>query len=91
MNPSFSYLLTALAALAAVLALIWAAQRVARLAGLTSARPASGRRLAVEEAVALDPRRRIHLIRCDERQVLVLTGGAQDVVLGWLPVQGEGR
>jgi flagellar protein FliO/FliZ len=85
MVPNLSYTLTAFAALAAVLAVIWAAQRAARLAGFAPRQPAVGRRLAVQEAIALDPRRRLHLIRCDERQVLVLTGGPQDVVLGWLP------
>jgi len=34
--------------------------------------------------IALDSRRRLHLIKCEERRVLVLTGGTQDVVVGWL-------
>jgi flagellar protein FliO/FliZ len=88
MVPNLSYLLTALAALAAVLALIWVAQRAARLGGFAPRPHAPGRRLAVQEAIAIDPRRRLHLIRCDGRQVLVMTGGAQDVVLGWLPAPG---
>ncbi len=41
--------------------------------------------LAVLEALAIDPRRRLHLVRCDERTVLLLTGGAEDLVVGWLP------
>ena len=45
--------------------------------------PGSGR-LALVHALALDPRRRLHLVRCDDRHVLLLTGGAQDVVVGWL-------
>ena len=40
--------------------------------------------LPVQDVLALDPRRRLHLVRCDERRVLLLTGGAQDVVVGWL-------
>ncbi|MBN8891274.1 MAG: flagellar biosynthetic protein FliO, partial [Rhodospirillales bacterium] len=42
-------------------------------------------RLAVARTLALDPRRRLHLVRCEGRQVLLLTGGAQDIVVGWLP------
>ncbi len=77
---------TAVAALAAVLALIWIAGRMARLAGFgAQLQPRSGRILSVEDAVALDGRRRLHLIRCGGRQVMVLTGGTQDLVVGWLP------
>jgi len=42
-------------------------------------------RLAVADALALDPRRRLLLVRADDRHVLLLVGGAQDVVVGWLP------
>ena len=80
---SFTSILTAFAALAAVLGLIWAASRAARFGGLAQ-RPASGRRLVVQDVIALDARRRLHLVKCDGRDVLLLTGGAQDVVVGWL-------
>lgn len=75
-------LITALLALAGVLAAL-----VLVLRGLRAARLArgGGGRLSVEEAVALDGRRRVVLLRCDGRGVLLLTGGAQDVVIGWLP------
>ena len=76
-------ILTAVAALLAVLALIWLAGRMARFGGMAR-RPAGGGALAVQDVLALDARRRLHLIRCDERRVLLLTGGAQDVVVGWL-------
>jgi flagellar protein FliO/FliZ len=69
-----------------VLALILIIQRVVRLSGVY--RQTTGRRLAVVEAMAIDPRRRLHLIRCDEHTVLLLTGGNQDLVVGWLR---EGR
>ncbi len=72
-------------ALFCVVALILGIQRAVRASGVV--RQAAGRRLAVVEALALDPRRRLHLVRCDERTVLLLTGGAQDVVVGWLPEQ----
>lgn len=48
-----------------------------------AARP--GRRLAVIEAAAIDPRRRLVLARCDGHEVLLLVGGPTDSVVGWLP------
>jgi flagellar protein FliO/FliZ len=51
--------------------------------------PNGGSRLVAVQSLALDQRRRLHLVTCDGRQVLLLTGGAQDVVVGWLPPHGE--
>ena len=70
-----------------MLALIWLAGRVARFGGMAR-RPAAGGLLAVQDVLALDARRRLHLITCDERRVLLLTGGAQDIVVGWLEPAG---
>jgi flagellar protein FliO/FliZ len=42
----------------------------------------------VQDVLALDARRRLHLIRCDKRRVLLLTGGAEDIVVGWLESDG---
>ena len=89
MPASLPTLLSALAALAVVLALIWLATRAARWGGLAP-RSAGTRRLAVQDTVTLDARRRLILIRCDGRDVLLLTGGAQDVVVGWLPAEPQG-
>ena len=47
-------------------------------------RPRAGRTLIVRESIALDPRRRIHLVQCGQRQVVLLTGGGQDLVVGWM-------
>jgi flagellar protein FliO/FliZ len=76
--------ISAAAALAAVLGLVLLAGRVLRAAGLAPAAKAGGR-LAVTEALALDARRRLVLVRCDGRDLLLLTGGVQDQVVGWLP------
>ena len=81
-NSLLAGALTALAALVAVVAALLLAGRAARAAGL-GARP--GKRLALDEALALDGRRRLLLLRCDGRPLLVMTGGAQDVVVGWIP------
>lgn len=75
----------AVAALGAVLLLIWGAARALRASPLAAGGQRPGRRLRVEEVLALDPRRRLLLLRCDEREVLLVTGGAQDLVIGWLP------
>jgi len=77
--------IAAAGALAAVIALILLIGRLARRAGLA---PQSGARLRIEETVALDTRRRLVLVRCDGRSLLLLTGGAQDQVVGWLPEGG---
>jgi flagellar protein FliO/FliZ len=75
--------LTAAAALVAVVALILLAGRLARRAGL--APRAGDGRLRLEEVLPLDARRRLLLVRCDGRALLLLTGGAQDLIVGWLP------
>lgn len=84
MNASLSSLPTAIAALLAVVALILLGARVLR-----ATRPGlprdGGQTLGIRGMLALDARRRVYLITCQNRQVLVLTGGGADVVLGWLP------
>jgi flagellar protein FliO/FliZ len=75
----------ALVALAAVLAMLWVAAQLLRIRAL----PRRGaRRLSVEDVIAVDPRRRLLVVRCDGRDALLLTGGTQDVMLGWLPGPG---
>ena len=63
-----------LAALAFVLGLIallaWAARRFR----LGHATPGTARRLAVIETLPLDPRRKLVLARCDQREYLLLLG-----------------
>jgi len=83
MFVSTSSILTAIAALVAVLALIWLAGRLARFGGMAP-RPVSGRLLAVQDVLALDTRHRLYLVKCEQRRVLLLVGGAQDAVVGWL-------
>lgn len=78
---TFDTLIAATGALALVIALVLLAQRAARWGGLA---PRGTGRLAIVEAIALDPRRRLCLVRCDQRHLLLVTGGAQDVVVGWI-------
>lgn len=75
-------LLRSAGALAAVLLPLWLLARALR--GRQALRGA-GRRLRLEETLALDARRRLLIVRCDGRDALILTGGGQDLLLGWLP------
>ncbi len=43
-----------------------------------------GGALAIEQVLALDGRRRLCIVRCEQRRVLLLVGGNQDLVVGWL-------
>jgi flagellar protein FliO/FliZ len=87
---TFASPLVALAALGFVLGLIWAIQRVVRTGFLARALPSqtAGGRLRVHQVLVLDARRRLHLVHCDGRDVLLLTGGSSDVVVGWLDREG---
>ena len=86
MNLDPSLGLKALVALGAVVLLAFAALRALRAVVPGAAKPGGRpRRLAVQEVLALDPKRRLVVIRCDGRDLLLLTGGAADVPLGWLP------
>ncbi|NHO31819.1 hypothetical protein [Acetobacter fallax] len=84
----FYDIITTVAALVAVLAMIllsrsgW--QVLARLRG--PVRNNAG--LALDGSLALDARRRLSVISCHGRKVLLLTGGPSDVVVGWLPEPG---
>ena len=76
-------ILFAAVALCFVMALIWLAGRIARFGGLAR-RPGGNGPLAVEDVLVIDVRRRLHLVRCEGRRVLLLTGGSQDIVVGWI-------
>ena len=76
--------LTAVAALAAVLLLILLAGRLARMTRFARPRGSATARLSVQDSLVLDPRRRLLLVQCDGRSVLLLTGPT-DHVVGWLP------
>lgn len=88
-------LLPALATLAAVVALILLAGRAARLTGFARSAALRGyagrpQRLLLQDSLAIDRARRVHLLRCDGRDILLLTGGTTDVVIGWVPAQPDG-
>jgi hypothetical protein len=49
----------------------------------------AGGPLRLEQTIALDARRRLLLVRCGGRRVLLMTGGPQDAVVGWLDAPSE--
>lgn len=71
----------ALFALIATLALIVGAAYVARRVGMLQAGGQGPRRLKVSESLMLDPRRRLVIVRCDDREHVLLLGPAGDVVV----------
>lgn len=85
--PTLSFL-TAIAALAGVVVLVLLAGRAARATGLV--RLASSSRLVLRDSLVLDRTRSLRIVSCDGRDLLLLVGGAADVVVGWLP-GGETR
>jgi flagellar protein FliO/FliZ len=78
-----STMLLVVGVLIGVLALIGAAAKLFQFTNWRS-QPRSGRTLVLRESIALDPRRRLHLVQCGQRQVVLLTGGGQDLVVGWM-------
>ena len=80
---SAATLLTSAAALAGVVGVIlltgWALRHT------SMRKPTSSERLLiVKDTIALDARRRLYLVQHGDRAVLLLTGGTNDVVVGWL-------
>ncbi|MFL5288157.1 MAG: hypothetical protein ACJ8AW_46165 [Rhodopila sp.] len=83
MSEGLTQLMTAGGALAAVLLLIAGGARLMR-AGAWPHPAQTSKVLALRESVALDTKRRLHLVQCGKRQVALLTGGAHDLVVGWI-------
>ena len=72
-------------ALATVLLLIVGLGRLARRFGLNAlARGGHQSRLSVAASVAIDPKRRLIIISCDDREGLLLLGPHGDLMLGWI-------
>ena len=78
----------AVAALALVLGLIMLSAGVARRTGLGRFGTSThARRLVVQDAVMLDRTRKLTIISCDGRDLLLLTGPTRETVVQWLPVE----
>lgn len=68
-------------ALLATLALIVGAAYAARRMGMLQPGAQGPKRMRVVETLMLDPRRRMVIVRCDEREHLILLSPGQDVVV----------
>jgi flagellar protein FliO/FliZ len=79
----------ALAALLATLALIGAAAYAARRLGMLQPGGQGPRRLKLVEALMLDPRRRLVIVRCDGREHLLLLSPAGDRVVADMAAKEE--
>jgi len=74
------------AALLATLGLILAVAWGARKLGMLQAGAASPKRLKVSESLMIDPRRRLVVVRCDNREHLILLGPGGDIVVSEMAV-----
>ncbi len=81
----------ALFALIATLALIGAAAYAARRLGMLRPNAQGVRRMRITETLMLDPRRRMVIVRCDDREHLILCGPAGDVVVSEMTAKGESQ
>jgi flagellar protein FliO/FliZ len=79
-------ILTGITSLAAIIAFIVLITRLMRHRLLPVTGQAA-RALKLCETLSIDPRRRVLLLECEGSKVLLLTGGNQDQVLGWMPVK----
>ena len=86
-------ILSTLFALGTTLGLIWLAAKALTIISRNAALPALGSRkiafnpapLSIESITAIAPHRKIIVLRYGEQRLAVLTGGPQDISLGWLP------
>lgn len=76
-------------ALIATLALIVGAAWGARHLGMLQPGRPGERRLRLSESLMIDPRRRLVIVRCDEREHLILCGPGGDVVVSEMAAKPE--
>jgi flagellar protein FliO/FliZ len=81
----------ALFALLATLALIAGAAWGARKLGMMQPGAPGERRLRIVESLMLDPRRRLVIVRWDEREHLILLSPGADVVVGEAAAKAEAQ
>ncbi len=69
--------------LVAVIGLIGVAALIARKAGVVSMPAVAGRkrRLAIAETLPLDARRRLMIVRCDDREHLIILGAQSETIV----------
>lgn len=92
MSVPTNALLSAMAALALVLGLVLLAAKAVRSTGRGAAiRGGASARLTLREALPVDQARRLLIVSCDGRDLLLLIGTNTDIVVGWLPPTAAGE
>ncbi len=83
---------TVLVSLTLVIVLVLASRHVLQWPAFVriAAGPARPKRLAIRSVLALDPKRRLVLVSCDNRTGILLTGPHGDTFLGWQPNTTDG-
>jgi flagellar protein FliO/FliZ len=76
-------------ALIATLGLILGVAYGARRLGMLQPHGQLPKRMKVTESLMLDPRRRMVIVRCDDREHLILLGPGGDIVVGEQPAKPE--
>lgn len=74
-----------LATLGLILAVAWGARKL----GMLQANPHAQRRLKVSETLMLDPRHRLVIVRCDQREHLLLLGPTGHAVVSEMAAAPE--
>ena len=77
-------IIEAVAALAAVLTLIWLSARAMRMTKFTRTNAGATRSMAIKEVLAIDSQRRLVLVKCEDRLALLMIGGRHDMLVGWV-------
>ncbi len=76
-------------ALIATLALIAGAAYAARRLGMLQPEAQGPKRLKITESLMLDPRRRLVIVRCDEREHVLLLGPGGDIVVSDMAAKAQ--
>jgi flagellar protein FliO/FliZ len=74
-----------MATLALILGVAWGARRL----GMLQANMQAARRMRVSESLMIDPRRRLVIVRCDDREHLILCGPGGDVVVSEMAAKAD--
>ncbi len=74
-----------IATLALILGVAWGARRL----GMLQAGKPGEKRLKLSESLMIDPRRRLVIVRCDDREHLILCGPGGDVVVSEMAAKAE--
>ena len=85
LQPYFKFLAATLIVLGLIALATFVIRRFGLLPGVVPIKPRHLRRLRIEEALPLDPRRRLLLLRHDDQEHLLLLGSGSDLLISTRP------